>query len=811
MSKIKTSGKQKIVFKIQDHFSISYEDMVDLFQGKVKKKITDKDFVTQWIDVKKQFPSLVLKPIFTSVSPNVIEELTDKAIRNDPSYKPVNFLRYFYAIAENKKAAIKIHKALTGTPLFEHIEIRNKISSPSSVDATNEPNYRDGLQEYLKDAPIGINVQAAWSETGGNGADINLVDFEFGWHLKDGVPSLDGSIVYNIDHEDFLLAPPSTEYKYAKLWYGTNSGTDEQKQHGTSVLGIIASQQNEKGGIGIAPACNIHCFDVTNPSHIDDLDFNDIVDDAIMYAISKFKEGDIFLLELQSGDEVGGPPIETIPIIFNLIRFATALNIVVIEAAGNSPTDLDMYYPDLNHTNMGDSGAIIVGGVNHVTRKRESGGFGERIDCYAWYTGVTTSSSPISNYLPFIGTSLATAIIAGAAVVLQGIIQEKFHRKYNSWQMRSLLSNPTTGIASNAPSMDKVGVMPNLREVIAKLNSADVDVYIRDNLFDIGERHMGAVAVSPDIITKINNTPANLIDFRTNRGMRPSDDVIRNQDNYIYIRVQNRGTVAASDVQVRVYYSFPATLLTPSLWIPIGFVNSESYSTLIPNVRAGNILTVSNPITFNTDSPAGHYCYVCVISNSFDDRNDTTRLLPHQLPATPLTSDEFLRLIRDNNNITWKNFNVIEIESVSATSVEMPFLMVGDETKSEIFEFAFICILPKDAEVYLEIPNTLLPVFKKSGYNNIQIGKLKSRVSWKNLKCLHLKNLKLPKGLKEQCKLVIQFPENAISKIDYQLSITQYYKNNILGKITWVIRKKNKSNNIFQQVKWSLKKKKLPF
>jgi hypothetical protein len=163
-------------------------------------------------------------------------------------------------------------------------------------------------------------------------------------------------------------------------------------------------------------------------------------------------------------------------------------------------------------------------------------------------------------------------------------------------------------------------------------------------------------------------------------------------------------------------------------------------------VLAGNILTVSNPITFNTNSPAGHYCYVCVISNSIDDRNDITQLKPHELPGeTPLTSDEFLRLIRDNNNITWKNFNIIEMESASATSVEMPFLMVGDETKSEIFEFVFTSILPKDAIVYLEIPNALLPVFKKSDYNNIKIGKLSSRISWKNLKCLHLKNLKLPK------------------------------------------------------------------
>jgi hypothetical protein len=50
-----------------------------------------------------------------------------------------------------------------------------------------------------------------------------------------------------------------------------------------------------------------------------------------------------------------------------------------------------------------------------------------------------------------------------------------------------------------------------------------------------------------------------------------------------------------------------------------------------------------------------------------------------------------------------------------------------------------------------------------------------------------------------------------ITKIDYQLSITQYYKNYILGKITWVIRNKTKTNDIFQQVKKTLYKKKLPF
>jgi len=111
--------------------------------------------------------------------------------------------------------------------------------------------------------------------------------------------------------------------------------------------------------------------------------------------------------------------------------------------------------------------------------------------------------------------------------------------------------------------------------------------------------------------------------------------------NYVYARVFNRGA-AASAVTVTVYYAPPATLLTPP-WTKIG-------DAVLPNVPAGSGVTVSAAIPWTTVPAPGHYCFIGVVGNALDPAPD---------PATLFDWTTYQQYIRQNNNITWRNFNVV--------------------------------------------------------------------------------------------------------------------------------------------------------
>ena len=94
------------------------------------------------------------------------------------------------------------------------------------------------------------------------------------------------------------------------------------------------------------------------------------------------------------------------------------------------------------------------------------------------------------------------------------------------------------------------------------------------------------------------------------------------QNNYIYVRMRNRGGSNASNVTATIYWAPVATLITPDLWSLVGTVT-------LPNVPTGDILTVSPSITWmESDIPAtGHYCLVGIIGNSVDPAPNRAHLL----------------------------------------------------------------------------------------------------------------------------------------------------------------------------------------
>jgi microbial collagenase len=309
--------------------------------------------------------------------------------------------------------------------------------TPAVVNPSDDPLAL--LQGYLLPAPAGIGATFAWSLPGADGANVRFVDIERGWQL---------------DHEDLAGAGV----------VALNQSVPGNEFHSTACLGIVLAQDNTRGVIGVAPKVKGAIASSLRPA----------LPDAFLQAVGFLQAGDVLLIEEQTADL---RPVEMDPHTALLIRTLMLLGIVVIEPAGNGGHDLNLALradgTSLDRTTpiFFDSGAIVVGARQALSRSRwPSSCFGNRVDCHAWGELIVTTSSIVGPFGPYMGlnpaagdvgfggTSGASAIIAGAAIVLQGVARAR-GTPLTPTRMRELLSGPF-----NTSSTDPIGVMPDLEQ-----------------------------------------------------------------------------------------------------------------------------------------------------------------------------------------------------------------------------------------------------------------------------------------------------------------------------------------------------------
>ena len=173
--------------------------------------------------------------------------------------------------------------------------------------------------------------------------------------------------------------------------------------------------------------------------------------------------------------------------------------------------------------------------------------------------------------------------------------------------------------------------------------------------------------------------------------MTLGSQVEKGQDNIIYVRMRNRGASAANGVRATVYWSPVSTLVSPNLWTMIG-------TTPPVNVPTGNTLVVAPGVVWaKANIPAaGHYCFIAVLDQAADPA-----------PGIPGPTDwtGFIDIIRNNNNVTWRNFNVVDVlPDPSADPIAMPFLLAGAYGEARRFDFEIEVHVPEDVRVHLELP-----------------------------------------------------------------------------------------------------------
>jgi hypothetical protein len=466
----------------------------------------------------------------------------------------------------------------------------------------------------------------------------------------------------------------------------------------------------------------------------------------------------------------------------------------VVEAGGNGANDLDvvtnvagLHVLDPASADFRDSGAVIVGAASSAAPHTRMGfsSFGPRINCYAWGENVNTTSSDSGGATnlytsTFNGTSSASPIITGAAIAVQGVATASGGAPLSPAKLRAVLSDPATGTASATPATDEIGVMPNLRAIIEDvLDVGFADLYIRDNTTDVGVPHNGPVSTSPDVILRPTTVADPQLAYGEGSGTEGSMtlgyEALAGQDNYVYTRVRNRGAVAAGPTTITVYWSPVAMLVTPDLWTLVG-------SATLPAVASGDVLTVADAIVWaQADIPAtGHYCFVAIVGTPGD-------------PPPPLTDlvdfDNFIAFVRNNNNATWRNFNVVASISPTSPSVIMPFLAVGALDRAVDMGIEIIPQLPEGAKLILEAPDFFVDrIGLRPSGQRTEDGLV--RVALRPTGRQRLGAFALPKGFKQELRLVAELPKAAARvRTGHQVTARQFLTEpeQELGRVTWYL------------------------
>jgi hypothetical protein len=309
-------------------------------------------------------------------------------------------------------------------------------------------------------------------------------------------------------------------------------------------------------------------------------------------------------------------------------------------------------------------------------------------------------------------------------------------------------------------------------------------LYLRHNLADDGTYQVGPLANSPDIIVRNTAVASPQATFST-AASRASDtesdpNVLDTQDNYVYLRVWNRG-MDAPNVTATVYWSPPATLVTPSMWNLVG-------SAAFADVPPGNVVKVSTPgITWPQASipTAGHYCFVATVGSTSE---------PAPNPADFGSFQDFVDYIYSHNNITWRNFNVVSISQQNhpVPHIRLPFLITGAPKGSHTFTFETQATLPNGSELALDVPKDIgrglrapkaeVVHYHDSATNLREPGRV--RLTLQPGKRQTLGEITLPGGLESASQLLVYLPEEHRERA-HEVFVRQLYEGREVGRITW--------------------------
>jgi serine protease len=306
------------------------------------------------------------------------------------------------------------------------------------------------------------------------------------------------------------------------------------------------------------------------------------------------------------------------------------------------------------------------------------------------------------------------------------------------------------------------------------------DIYLRDAVGDTGATpSVGALSLSPDVIVVPNTVPTPAVfgeGSGTENNATLGAEVEDGQDNYIYVRMKNRGVGDATASTATVYWSEPATLITPGMWNLIG----TSAPLTVPQ---GDTLAVTDPITWaEADIPGlGHYCFIATATQAQD---------PAPALPGPTSWAGFEAFIRNNNNVTWRNFDVINvIPNAQAPPSEAKFMVTGAPDRARDFTLVLMKQVPKGVRVWLDLPLELYPPFKRAKVGKAKVNERTQRVRIElgPQPLVRVPRVRLPKNAHHRCAFYVRGAKGLEHGL-HIVAIGQRFKDLEVGRVTFGIR-----------------------
>ncbi|OQW90630.1 MAG: hypothetical protein BWK78_06555, partial [Thiotrichaceae bacterium IS1] len=190
-------------------------------------------------------------------------------------------------------------------------------------------------------------------------------------------------------------------------------------------------------------------------------------------------------------------------------------------------------------------------------------------------------------------------------------------------------------------------------EIKVAIDKEPYDVWIADPAPDDGSE--------PSKTTWIWASPDVWVRNQDDNGMA-YQNVMYGQDNYVYVRIRNKGTLPAQNTKVEVYRSGASMGQSwPRGWQLVGTANVAEL-----NPGATDIVHIK----WDKDRIAnpGHYCFYA-------------RLLNDQDPMFVAETNDMVGNTVKNNNIAWRNFNVVGL----LTQVTDKFkVAIGNPTNTKV-------------------------------------------------------------------------------------------------------------------------------
>ncbi len=317
--------------------------------------------------------------------------------------------------------------------------------SPTTLLLSDHQTYR---------GTNGINIDAAWASRGARGQGVRVTDCEYS---------------FNVAHEDLrnlVAQQPGVSAYYIVP-------PDFTDDHGSAVLGILGSAENNYGMTGTIPEANLRFYGeyaTVNGAQ-------QYRAAAITAALAASSPGDVVLLEMQTTGAQGGyGPAEYDPDVWTATKTGTDAGVHVVAAAGNGTENLDAP-AYAAYRNRGDSGAIIVGAGDQARAKMGFSTYGARVNVQGWgdYIVASLGYGDLATYggdhnqqytTNFAGTSSASPIVTTAVAAVESITRLALGRPLAPSEMRQLLiatGKPQTGGDTNK----NIGPLP---DVVAALN-----------------------------------------------------------------------------------------------------------------------------------------------------------------------------------------------------------------------------------------------------------------------------------------------------------------------------------------------------